>query len=53
MFTLSLDAVGFQQVCNGVAAVLVALSPLVWAWRRDPKGKSSDDNSNVPRLPDK
>jgi hypothetical protein len=45
---LQISAEDFKNICIGIAAILGASAPLVWARRRDPK---SSDTPSIKQLP--
>lgn len=45
MLSISIDAAGFGAACGGLAALVTAFSYLVWAFRRDPKGRADSGSS--------
>lgn len=50
MLSISIDAVGLGAACTGLATLVTAFSYLVWSFRRDPKGGSTDTGQSR-RLP--
>lgn len=48
MIQLAIDGAGFAAACGGIATIIASIGTVIWAVRRDPRGRN---DSEITRLP--